>query len=448
MYIKEIKLQNVKSFDDTTIDFTKLNGKVRKWTAFIGVNGVGKSILLQAITLSLIGDQPLLSDLLPYPNYWVRKGAPMGKIEAIVSLTNSDNNSIYKSQDFHLKYFVIPDDNVKVNGKSILGPRIIPDSSNVQNSRFTDILYRRKRSAVFCSYGPFRRLPSEAELRSNVGSQRFRQLNNLATMFNPDVVMDNIENWMVDLDYEKLKFRDMLSSKMLSKAIDTLSTIIPGVHFAGIHKNRKVMFNTSSGRVPLSELSDGYRSIISWVLNLVMKMIESNPSLKNPLRGEGVVLVDELELHLHPEGQRKIVIWLRKTFPNVQFIVSSHSPFVAQALKKGESFVLKTKGNKTVAEQIEDSFEGWRVDQILTTLFGLETTRDLRTENKLKRYDKLLLSSYEENFPTRKKDLIRKLEKELTNIIPPPGETKGVMQKEAELDEMIKKLKEYESRHD
>ena len=86
----------------------------------------------------------------------------------------------------------------------------------------------------------------------------------------------------------------------------------------------------------LAQLSDGERSFLAMVCDLGRRLALANPLLDDPLYGSGVVLIDELELHLHPRWQREVCEKLRKTFPNIQFIGTTHSPFVIQALKPGE----------------------------------------------------------------------------------------------------------------
>jgi predicted ATP-binding protein involved in virulence len=89
-------------------------------------------------------------------------------------------------------------------------------------------------------------------------------------------------------------------------------------------------------RLSLEQLSDGERSLLAIVADLVRRLSLANPAIENPLHGAGVVLIDEIELHLHPTWQRTVVEKLRTTFPNVQFIATTHSPFVLQSLRPGE----------------------------------------------------------------------------------------------------------------
>lgn len=89
----------------------------------------------------------------------------------------------------------------------------------------------------------------------------------------------------------------------------------------------------------LSQLFDGERSFLAMICDLGRRLALANPDrlvLPNPLHGAGVVLIDELELHLHPKWQREVCEKLRDTFPNIQFIATTHSPFVIQSLRAGE----------------------------------------------------------------------------------------------------------------
>ena len=98
----------------------------------------------------------------------------------------------------------------------------------------------------------------------------------------------------------------------------------------------RLLVDKAGVALDLSQLSDGERSFLAMICDLGRRLALANPLLENPLHGAGVVLIDELELHLHPKWQREVTERLRKTFPNIQFIATTHSPFVIQALRPGE----------------------------------------------------------------------------------------------------------------
>ena len=108
----------------------------------------------------------------------------------------------------------------------------------------------------------------------------------------------------------------------------------------------------------LSQLSDGERSFLAMICDLGRRLALANPMLDDPFRGAGVVLIDELELHLHPRWQREVIGKLRATFPNIQFIATTHSPFVIQALQPGELINLDpTEIGEYADKSIEDIAE-------------------------------------------------------------------------------------------
>jgi predicted ATP-binding protein involved in virulence len=102
----------------------------------------------------------------------------------------------------------------------------------------------------------------------------------------------------------------------------------------------RLTLKKSDTRISLEQLSDGERAFIALLGDLVRRLSLANPDLPDPLEGHGVVLIDELELHLHPRWQREIVHKLRASFPNIQFIATTHSPFIIQSLRPGELITL------------------------------------------------------------------------------------------------------------
>ena len=98
----------------------------------------------------------------------------------------------------------------------------------------------------------------------------------------------------------------------------------------------RLLVDKAGVTLDLSQLSDGERSFLAIVCDLGRRLALANPRLDDPLNGAGLVLIDELELHLHPKWQREVIEKLRSTFPNIQFVATTHSPFVIQALRPGE----------------------------------------------------------------------------------------------------------------
>ncbi len=120
----------------------------------------------------------------------------------------------------------------------------------------------------------------------------------------------------------------------------------------------RLRVNKAGEGLYLDQLSDGERSLLGIVADLVRRLSLANPEIADPLQGAGVVLIDEIELHLHPTWQRSVIEKLRTTFPNIQFIATTHSPFVIQSLRAGELINLNPEEFGEYADKsIEDIAE-------------------------------------------------------------------------------------------
>lgn len=106
----------------------------------------------------------------------------------------------------------------------------------------------------------------------------------------------------------------------------------------------------------INQLSDGEKCLLAMVGDLARRLAIANPSLPDPLQGSGVVLIDEIELHLHPKWQREIIPALTRTFPNCQFIVTTHSPQVISDVKPDSIYILEATPSGIVAKRPDSSF--------------------------------------------------------------------------------------------
>lgn len=144
------------------------------------------------------------------------------------------------------------------------------------------------------------------------------------------------------VDYRDLMARYRLwagerQNKVLIAFNDALGIFLDGFRDVQINEEPlRLTVQKEDHRLQLGQLSDGERAFIAVIGDLIRRLALANPELQNPLQGHGVVLIDELELHLHPKWQREVCEKLRETFPNIQFIATTHSPFVIQSLRPGE----------------------------------------------------------------------------------------------------------------
>jgi predicted ATP-binding protein involved in virulence len=208
------------------------------------------------------------------------------------------------------------------------------------------------------------------------------------------------EGWLLRLDYASSKTSRMQGrqKQRLEMVKDALIKVLPGdvseIRFdasSGFRPTPKAEFKTPYGWVPLRQLGYGYRAMIAWVVDLAARMVECYPDSRDPLAGPAVVLVDEIDLHLHPKWQRKVIGYLTDRFRNTQFIVTSHSPLTVQSAANANIVVLRHEGDHVVIKNDPETLRGWRVDQVLTSeLFGLETARPPDMEELLRRRKEIL----------------------------------------------------------
>lgn len=141
----------------------------------------------------------------------------------------------------------------------------------------------------------------------------------------------------------------------------------------------------------IEQLSDGYRTTLAMVMDIAARMAEANPKMNDPLLTEGVVMIDEVDLHLHPGWQQTILLDLMRTFPNVQFIVSTHSPQVISSVKPECLRVIDWQDDKPVLLNIGFS-EGAEAQQVLLDVLGVASPRveALDIVKALKQYQQLV----------------------------------------------------------
>ena len=122
----------------------------------------------------------------------------------------------------------------------------------------------------------------------------------------------------------------------------------------------------------LDQLSGGYRIMLALAADLARRMAQGNPHLDDPLQSEAVVLIDEIELHLHPAWQQRVLADLARTFPNSQFIVTTHSPQVLTTVQPEHIIELRRENGGIVAERASAPTYGAEAGDVLTTVMGVD----------------------------------------------------------------------------
>lgn len=169
-----------------------------------------------------------------------------------------------------------------------------------------------------------------------------------------------------DLENElRLEDNAAYRDKQLQAVRQAISSLIPS--FSNLRVRRsplKMTLQKQGEELIVNQLSDGEKCLLAMVGDLARRLAIANPGLQNPLQGSGVVLIDEIELHLHPNWQRRIITSLIKTFPNCQFIVTTHSPQVISYVKPDNIYILKNTDQGIVANRPQSSY-GRDSNQIL-----------------------------------------------------------------------------------
>jgi hypothetical protein len=196
---------------------------------------------------------------------------------------------------------------------------------------------------------------------------------------------------MVFLDYRIAKNPDDSKSKhMMKLGKESIIELLPGNIKFDITNDGSILFSLENQLIPITQLSDGFRSIIALVGDLIWRLFQTFSDLTDPRQASGIVLIDELDIHLHPVWQRLIAKKLRTVFPNLQFFVATHSPFVAAgAGDDALTLTVKMINGEVQIEEVEN-IAAYDVDYILRSpAFGLVSTHSPATQEKIDRYDYL-----------------------------------------------------------
>lgn len=162
-----------------------------------------------------------------------------------------------------------------------------------------------------------------------------------------------------------------------------LQQILPEFTLLTVKRNPLRMEVDKKGKtLTFDQLSDGERCMIFMVSDLARRMIIANPRLKNPLEGKGIILIDEIDLHLHPHWQRMIIPKLTNIFPACQFIFSTHSPSILTHVHPENVFLLKLEKGVMSVSQPSNSY-GKTANRILEDLMELDTTRPEKIESDI-----------------------------------------------------------------
>lgn len=354
MKLKNISLYNFKGFFEETIDLDD------RLTVIVGENGAGKSSVLDAITIILswviariknprgVGHE--------IKKEQKRKNSKFTHIEAIfneIELINVNTNrskSVVRTQEFD-KYC----NDIREKIEQTEGKTSIP---------------------IFVKYG-VRRAVVDIPLKiKNSHDESLKGDANFRTFFEWFRYQEDIEN-------EIFRETGEVCDRELKTIRESISKFMPGFKNLRVKRNPLRMVVDKDGKeFAVNQLSDGEKTYIALIGDLCRRLVLANPTLENPLMGEGIVLIDEIDLHLHPQWQTEIAEKLCDTFPNIQFIVTTHSPLVITNVKTEQLRVLKTEDGVTKLVDNDYSY-ALPVSIILKDVMGIKNELPKEIEEKI-----------------------------------------------------------------
>lgn len=369
-YFYSLELEGINCFKDKqTINLSDEQGNYSPWTIILGDNGTGKTTLLRVLDrmqpVEATHENQLFSN-------------PLFAFEFILSNSNNDFSKVnlYIKKNEPEAYLAIKLDSGKAN-----------------------IIGYKETNSFLISYGASRRMSKSTNL-----SPIEENKNKITSLFEESIELINAEEWYLQkfLAFStaengiKIKLEQQLSliKKVLVDFLpDVLDLRIKEIKTVNDKSALEVKINDKEW-INLRNLSFGYQTLTALIVDIASKMMEQYSNSDNPFEEPVIVLIDEIDLHLHPKWQRTVINKLSQNFPKAQFIATSHSPLIVQAAldKKANIVVCRKEGDRVVIDNDPDEVKGWRIDQILTSdLFELSSSKSISFEEMRNEKTRILL---------------------------------------------------------
>ncbi len=421
MYIKSINIQNIRSVKGFEMTFDAHAG----WHVLLGDNGAGKSTIVKSIALALIGPDSF-GALRQDWREWLKNDALKGHIKLQVTQdsgfdlvsskgnTASNNSKITAKIDFDRNGIITVKTNVDSESKSEISPK-----------RYN---WGTGTGWFSAAFGPYRRFAGGNPEKERVFYTDPKAGAHLS-VFGEDIALSEASRFLIDLHIKKLENKP--EGNYLADIITFINNAELLPHHAKItHVNSGGVFCTDGNNqeVVALQLSDGLRSILSLAFELIRQLIRvygEEKVFQNIRLGEnyidlpGVVLIDEIDVHLHPTWQTRIGQWFTQHFPQIQFIVTTHSPLICRAAENGSIWRLATPGSNLQSGKVSDVDKnklmyGNVLEAFSTELFGQNIEKSEQGIEKSKRLAILAnKEAYNANLDAKEKKEIQLLRQTL-----------------------------------
>jgi predicted ATPase len=317
MFLQRILLKNVKSIEDLELDLTDGNGRTRKWTFLVGDNGCGKSSLLRAVALLLAGSDAL-PELIGDPSSWVKIGQDECSMSADLVTAQNEVRSISLT--------IARGDNIKM----------VFERNEESLSLLDRALAHAPRNYFTTAYGAQRRVSSGGSISQvSTGGKTHVRAQSVVTLFSPDAALSPIESWAMDLHYRR-------GAQGLALIKSALQGLLPQAQFKDIDREQhQLLFHTPEGDMPSNMLSDGYLTIAAWYGDFLYRVTEAFGNYRDPLSARGLLLIDEIDVHLDATWKRQLFSFVDSRLPKMQIIATTDSPLMVHQAGEGEVFTLR-----------------------------------------------------------------------------------------------------------
>lgn len=335
-FIEWVEITNFKSIQHIKLQIPQnSDGQGEQSILLIGENGVGKSTVLQAIALAMMGDKELkMLNIGPYEEL-IRRNAKMKLATIKVKFINEPDLVIVN----------IKPDKIKSNREHLVKPTV--------------------------GIGSVRRLPEDGEKVTFEDD-----LSRILGLFRHDVVFPDVQPWLtdtkeVDADQFNEAAKTIIDMLMIPEELVTDGRMVN-------RKQGKVTVNVGNGPESIKNMSDGYRSVIGYALYIMRSLSIHWESAYN---AEGLIIIDEIGNHLHPTWKIKVVSLLRQVFPRCTFIISTHDPLCLRSSREGEVWVMSlNEETRRVQLEQKDIPMGISLENLLIgDWFYMDHTTDERT---------------------------------------------------------------------
>ena len=386
MYIDSVTISNLRCFEHQTVPFVnpgaRPTGPLNNVTLLLGNNGVGKTTVLRAISLATLNQALTQAGYVPYSMIRRSPGARSGQAEVLaevlaeIRLHDQDLEGRLTTSDLATAtssfVVIVP----RGDTEHILPGDIHSEGSNA-GSLFADERFERQlfddRSPgiLVLGYGATRRVDPASEFSpGRRRKQRLLRYERVSSLFEEQVSLAPLAGWLPELQREK--------PKLFGRVCELLGQLIPSdTRFTGKLDGDEYLFERGGIEVGFAALSDGYRGYIGLLSDLFYHLCTGLKDEDEPTLSRGIVLIDEIGLHLHPAWQRVVVPTLARTLPRLQFVLTTHSPIIAGTAYADNIRLLEAdEQGRSHLEPLDAEIHGLNADQILLTdAFGLSSSR-------------------------------------------------------------------------